>query len=67
MNPYCNLLQVNMSKQYTKSCSDKCTLFIICYLIQFILKLVQHVSNHVTVHPQGLNYLLHQLSMYGTH
>jgi hypothetical protein len=52
---------------YIKSCSDKCTLFIICYLIQFILKIVQHVSNHITVHPQGLNYLLHQLSTYGTH
>jgi hypothetical protein len=31
-----------------KSCSDKCTLFIICYLIQFILKIVQHVSNGVS-------------------
>jgi hypothetical protein len=32
---------------YIKSCSDKCTPFIICYLIQFILKIVQHVSNYV--------------------
>jgi hypothetical protein len=29
-----------------------------------ILKIVQHVSNRVTVQPQGLNYLLHQLSTY---
>jgi hypothetical protein len=50
-------LQVlNVGITYIKSCSDKCTLFIICYLIQFILKIVQHVSNHVTVHPQVLNY-----------
>jgi uroporphyrinogen-III decarboxylase len=27
-----------MVKNYIKSCSDKCTPFIICYLIQFILK-----------------------------
>jgi hypothetical protein len=33
---------------YIKSCSDKCTLFIVCYLIQFILKIVQHVSNYVS-------------------
>jgi hypothetical protein len=52
---------------FIKMCSDKFTLFIVCYLIQFILKIVQHVSNHVTVHPQGLNYLLHQLSTYVTH
>jgi hypothetical protein len=29
---------------YIKSCPDKCTPFIICYLIQFILKIVQHDS-----------------------
>jgi hypothetical protein len=33
---------------YIKLCSDKCTLFIICYLIQFILKIVQHVSDYVS-------------------
>jgi hypothetical protein len=32
---------------YIKSCSDKCTSFIFCYLIQFVLKIVQHVSNYV--------------------
>jgi hypothetical protein len=26
----------SQNSYYTKSCSDKCTLFIICYLIQFI-------------------------------
>jgi hypothetical protein len=36
-------------KNYIKSCSDKTTLFIICYLIQFILKIVQHVSNYVSL------------------
>jgi hypothetical protein len=50
---------------YIKSCSHKCTLFIVCYLIQFILKIVQHVSNYVTVHLQGLSCLLHQLYTYG--
>jgi hypothetical protein len=33
---------------YIKSRSDKCTHFIICYFIQFILKIVQHVSNYVS-------------------
>jgi hypothetical protein len=33
---------------YIKSCSDKCTLFIISYFIQFSLKIVQHVSNYVS-------------------
>jgi hypothetical protein len=32
-----------------------------------LLKLVQLVSKYVTVHLQGLNYLLHQLYTYGTH
>jgi hypothetical protein len=35
---------------YVKLWSDKCTLFINCYLIQSILKIVQYVSNYVTVH-----------------
>ena len=51
----------NIKKHYIKSCSHKCTLFIICYLIQFIVKIVKHGSNYVTVHLQGLNCLLHQL------
>jgi hypothetical protein len=34
---------------YLKSRSNKCTLFIICYLIQFILKVVQHVSHYVSL------------------
>jgi hypothetical protein len=33
---------------YIKSCPDKYTLFIICYLIQFILKIVHHVANYVS-------------------
>jgi hypothetical protein len=54
-------------KSIIKSWSNKCTLFINCYLIQSILKIVQHVSNYVTVHLQGIICLLHQLYMYGTY
>jgi hypothetical protein len=64
---FTNLFLTQLVMRYIKSCSHKCTPFIICYLIQFILNIVQHVSNYVTVHLQGLNCLLHQLYTYSTH
>jgi hypothetical protein len=38
-------------------------MYTVYYLLfnTFYIKIVQHVSNYVTVYPQGLNYLLHQL------
>jgi hypothetical protein len=40
----CSVLFVD----YIKSCYHKCTLFIVCYLIQLILKIVQRVLNYVS-------------------
>jgi hypothetical protein len=39
---------VQHTGNHIKSLSDKCTHCIICYLLQFILKIVQHVSNYVS-------------------